>query len=192
MNKSGIYIIKSIIHPDRIYIGSAVNIALRWRSHRWYLAHNKHHCSKMQRHCNKYGIDDLMFSIIEECKKEQLLIIEQRYIDELSPYFNTCKVAGNTLGIKASIKTRRKLSITNKGNKGRKGMPLTEEHKKKISESMSGINNPMFGKPSPKKGKKGYPNKNKGKKGIYSEETLQKMRISNKRAWEVRKQNKAA
>lgn len=53
---------------------------------------------------------------------------------------------------------------------------------------MSGKNNHQYGKPSPKKGKKGNPNPNKGKKGIYSEETLAKMRISNQRAGDRRKQ----
>lgn len=188
MNKSGIYKIQSLIYPDRIYIGSAYNIRIRWIRHLWYLRKNKHHSSKLQRHYNKYGESDLVFSVITECPKVHLLSIEQFYIDSFCPFFNECKIAGNTLGIKFSEEAKRKLSLKSKGNKGRKGIPLSEEHKKKLSLAMSGERNHQFGKPSPKKGKTGMPNKNKGKHGIYSEETLQKMRVSNKKAWERRKQ----
>jgi hypothetical protein len=56
---------------------------------------------------------------------------------------------------------------------------------------MEGERNSMYGKPAPIKGMKGkYPNKYKGVKGRYSEETLAKMRKSNKAAWMKRKQKK--
>ena len=189
---TGIYKIQSLLFPDKIYIGSAFNFKVRWRRHLWYLKNNKHHSSKLQRHYNKYGENDLSFSIITKCHKSHLISIEQFYIDSLNPFFNECRVAGNTSGRKFSEETKHKLSLKSKGNKGRKGLPLSEEHKRKLSESMSGANNHQFGKPSPRKGKKGYPNKNKGKHGIYSEETLTKMSISNKRAWEIRKLKKVA
>jgi len=125
----------------------------------------------------------LKFSVIVGCDVEDLLRLEQFYLDAYNPFFNTCKTAGNKLGVEVTMETRRKLSELKKGIPVRpKGSRLTEEHKRKIAESMRGERNPMYGKPSPKK----------GKKGIYSEETLAKMRIANKRAWKIRKQNKAA
>jgi hypothetical protein len=54
-----------------------------------------------------------------------------------------------------------------------------------------GENNSMYGRPSPRKGKKGFPSPFKGKKGRYSAETLEKMRISNQRAWDRRKAERA-
>jgi group I intron endonuclease len=193
MAVSGIYKIQSKCKPERIYIGSAVSIRKRWNAHKWHLRNNLHHCSKLQRHYNKYGFADLKFSVIVGCDEEDLLRLEQFYLDAYSPFFNTCKTAGNKLGVEVTKETRRKLSELKKGIPVRpKGSKLTEEHKRRIAESMRGKRNPMYGKPSPKKGKKGHPNPNKGKKGIYSEETLAKMRIANKRAWKIRKQNKAA
>jgi len=183
MKISGIYKIQSVIKSERIYIGSAVNIQKRWNAHLWHLRNNKHHTSKLQRHFNKYGESDLMFSILTICLIKELINTEQFYLDSHKTYFNTCKVAGSTLGIKASSETIAKLRITAKGNKGRKGISLTKEHKRKISTSMMGEKNPMYGKPSPMKGKKGHPSPTKGMKGIYSEETLAKMRISSQKAW---------
>ena len=184
MATSGIYKIQSKSKPERIYIGSAINIRDRWRLHLWELDLNRHHSARLQNHYNKYGKDDLVFTILEPCLPAFCIVREQEYIDELNPFFNISKIAGSTLG------------MIHEGRRGkptwRKGRPLSEEHKRKISESMSGDKNPMYGKPSPKKGKKGHPNPNKGKKGVYSEETLEKMRKSNKRAWEIRKQKNAA
>ena len=111
---SGIYKIQSLIKPDRIYIGSAVNISSRWSRHIFDLKNNKHHSIKLQNHYNKYGKNDLEFSIILVCDKEDLIITEQYYLDTENPYFNICKIAGSTLGIrpsKESIEKSRKGKI---------------------------------------------------------------------------------
>jgi len=192
MKISGIYQIQSKCKPERIYIGSAVNIKKRWGQHLWHLKRNLHHTSKLQRHFNKYGKGDLVFTLLMGCEVDELLPKEQFFLDSLRPWFNTCKMAGGTTGRKFSKETLKFFSKLHKGQRNRKGVTLTEEHKRRISESMKGERNPMFGKPSPKKDKKGHPNPNKGKTGVYSEETLERMRIANKRAWEIRKQNKAA
>jgi group I intron endonuclease len=193
MRVSGIYKIQSKCKPERIYVGSAVNIRSRWSQHKWYLRRNKHHTSKLQRHYNKYGESDLMFTVLITCEVDELLNHEQFFLDSLSPWFNTCKIAGSTIGFKASDETKAKLSKLKKGIPVRPaGSKLTEEHKRKISEAQMGEKNSMYGTISPIRGKKMPPNKWKGKHGRYSEETLAKMRISNKRAWEIRKQNKNA
>lgn len=142
MTKIGIYKIQSKIKPDRIYIGSATKIKDRWRGHRFDLKNNKHHSLKLQRHYNKYGIDDLEFSIISSCDKDQLLSMEQFFIDSMDPYFNCCPVAGNCLGRKVSEETKKKMSKIFTGKKGHvswnKGKHLNEETKKKISLKMKG------------------------------------------------------
>ena len=51
---------------------------------------------------------------------------------------------------------RKKLSESHKGNKSHLGFKLTDEQRKKISDNhsdVSGKNNPMYGVPSPNKGK---------------------------------------
>lgn len=167
----GIYKIQSILKPDRIYIGSALDIKTRWRGHRFDLKNNKHHSIKLQRHYNKYGLSDLVFAIVTICDKKDLIEIEQKYIDINNPYFNCCLIAGNCTNRKLSDDTKRKISEANKDRKGqipwnkglkhsdftklkiaitmtgKKRKPLTEEHKEKLRKAFSGINNPMYGRP---------------------------------------------
>jgi group I intron endonuclease len=167
---SGIYKIQSKIKPERIYIGSAIDYKNRKSTHLNNLRKNKHHSIKLQNHYNEYGESDLIFKLIEPCFPQFLLCREQEYIDSLNPYFNICKTAGSSLGIKrsdeyikklksriVSDETRKLLGIKSKGNKGRKGTPLTDEHKEKIRQKQSGKNNSFYNK-------------------SHSEETKQKIR----------------
>jgi len=115
------------------------------------LRKNKHHSRKLQRHYNKYGEDDLVFNILELCMPAFLIVREQDYLNKLKPYFNICKIAGSSLGVK-------------KGgcwNKGKKGI-FSEEVIARMSEAA-----------------KGRPGWNKGKK--FSEETRKKMSESAKK-----------
>jgi len=93
-NIIGVYKIKSKRNPYRYYIGSSVNILNRWKRHIKELKSNKHHSIKLQRHVDKYGIDDLEFSIVSQCDKSKLLNEEQLFLDKEFPYFNTNKIAG--------------------------------------------------------------------------------------------------
>lgn len=102
---SGIYRIESLSHPERIYIGSTVNFHARFKIHISTLNKQKHPSKKLQYHFNKYGLEDLKFSIIKKCSKENLLKEEQVFLNNL-PYFNTCKIAGSQLGLKRSEKTK--------------------------------------------------------------------------------------
>jgi len=175
MRISGIYKIQSRVKPKRIYIGSAKNIRHRWFEHKSALARHVHYNRRLQQHYDKYGLDDMVFSVIVGCDVENLITYEQFYIDSLDPWFNICKVAGRVIGREP----------------WNKGKTLSEEHKRNIGKSMEGERNSMYGVPAPIKGMKGkYPSKWKGKKGRYSEETLRKMRISNQRAWDRRKLKK--
>lgn len=136
---TGIYKIQSNIHPERCYIGSAVNIKQRWLRHINFLKQNKHHSPVLQSHFNKYGLSDLQFSILHECEKDQLLEIEQIYLDNNSPYFNICKsVTMPMLGRKASEATKEKLRIKMLGNKHCLGRAQTEEHKKNRAAALKG------------------------------------------------------
>ena len=95
---TGIYQIQSNLYPNRIYIGSAIDITKRWRQHLSLLKLNKHHSIKLQNHYNKYGKNDLIFSILINCKEDDLINVEQSYIDDLNPYFNILKIAGSNKG----------------------------------------------------------------------------------------------
>lgn len=129
---SCIYKIQSIIKTDRIYIGSAKLFNKRVTCHKKSLKSNKHHSKKLQNHYNKYGADDLIYSIIEPVELIDLLHREQFYMDSLNPYFNICKFAGNTLGFKQPQHVKDAVS------KSKKGFTLTLEHRKKCSDSLKG------------------------------------------------------
>jgi len=140
MNSPGIYKIQSKIKPERIYVGSAVNVKHRWVSHLSDLRLNKHGNSRLQNHFNKYGASDLVFILLESCTRENLLIREQVYIDELYPWFNICKFATSRKGVIHSLETREKSRIGHLGqvpwNKGKTEI-YSEETRQNISESVS-------------------------------------------------------
>lgn len=169
---TGIYQIQSIIKPERIYIGSAINIDKRWAIHLSQLKTNKHNNNKIQRHYNKYGKDDLIFTVIEECSKDQLISKEQIYIDNLMPLFNICKKAGSVAGIKLSKESRLKIS------KSHTGKPISLETKIKISNSQKGKLSARYGKKHTKEALQKM--RNKGMKGKHhTEETKEKIRKAN-------------
>ena len=117
MKISGIYQIKSVIKPERIYIGSSKCISKRWIEHLCTLRKNKHCSIKLQRHFNKYGESDLQFSILLGCEKDDLLKIEQYFLDSYITYFNTNNIAVGGGVYKMSEETRLKMSKSKLGNK---------------------------------------------------------------------------
>lgn len=127
---TGIYKIESIIKPERIYIGSSIDVNKRWKEHIRDLRAERRHSLKIQRHHNKYGLSDLVFTVILECEKEYLIKNEQYYIDLLNPYFNAQKIANSPLGSKRSQDTKDKISRAKKGEvSNRKGVRMTIKEK---------------------------------------------------------------
>ena len=108
---SGIYKITSQEYPDRIYIGSAKDTIERWWLHLSALRKNIHHSGKLQNHYNKYGEADLTFEVMFVCPLEELILREQEMLDQHMPYFNICKIAGSSLGLKRSQETKDKISL---------------------------------------------------------------------------------
>lgn len=142
---SCIYKIQSISHPERCYIGSAIDIKERWARHYKDLKRGCHHSIKMQRHYDKYGKEDLVFSILISCDTNNLIENEQFFIDVYNPYFNTCKKAGSLLGCRWTVsdETKKKISEIKKGqipwNKGKTGLyKHSEESLKKMSIAQKG------------------------------------------------------
>jgi len=110
-HKSGIYKIINIIN-NKIYIGSAVNIYIRWKSHIQLLQNNKHHSIYLQNSWNKYGGGNFKFEIIEYIEdKNKLIEREQFYLDTYNSYnplfgYNESPTAKSPLGFKHTEETK--------------------------------------------------------------------------------------
>lgn len=77
---SGIYAI-NCRENNKMYLGSSVNISSRFRRHKADLKNSRHHNIYLQRAWDKYGKEGFTFEIIEEVPKEDLLEVEQMYLD---------------------------------------------------------------------------------------------------------------
>lgn len=137
MIKIGIYKITS--PTNKIYIGQSKNIYKRFKQ---YYSFNKSNKSqiKLWRSLKKYGCDNHIFEIIEECKFEDLNI-KERYWQE---YYNVIdRDKGlNLVLVKTDVKpkkfskeTRLKMSIAAIGKKKK---PFSKIQLKRMSESHKG------------------------------------------------------
>jgi len=125
---------------EKIYIGSALNYNLRISKHINSLNLNKHHNRILQNHVNKYGINTLIFDIVEHIlDSDNLIQREQFYIDTLKPEFNICRIAGNCAGRKWSDSMRKKMKGKKGGMLGKKASPETL---KRMSEARTGVKLP--------------------------------------------------
>ena len=176
---SGIYEIRNMVNGNR-YIGSAKNLMVRKKIHFSDLSRNVHHCSHLQNAYNVYGKDSFIFTALYECQPEELLRCEQEELDLLKPEYNTCRIAGNSLGRKHSDEIRKKISA-NIGDRSGKNNPFygrshSEETKRKLSELWVGEKNPNYGKPRSDEVKQKISQAKMGH--ITSEETKQKIKAS--------------
>lgn len=126
--KTGIYKI-TCLGNSKIYIGSACGQAnhdsrkcgfyRRWLEHLRALDGNKHRNHYLQNSYNKYGRDNFTFEIVEYCSKEEAF---EKELNWMKFYDSTNNEKGFNI-----IKN----NFVNYGK-------FTEEHKKRISESLKG------------------------------------------------------
>lgn len=130
---SGIYRIRNLTN-EKVYIGSAVKLLTRLRWHFRRLKRGGHPNRYLQKSWNKYGEDSFAFEVLEYVEPDRLLEREQFHLDQLfesGNHYNVAAVAGNTLGVKRSEETKRKIGAANRGKLA--GRKLSEETKSKIS-----------------------------------------------------------
>ncbi len=121
---SGIYKITNKTN-GKYYIGSSDNIhgsSGRWMEHIRTLKTQTHSNVYLQRSWNKYGESNFEFSILEEVPKENLLIVEQKYLDKAKLDYHKqcynltfCASGGGNFGKNHSEETKRKISEKLKG-----------------------------------------------------------------------------
>lgn len=104
---SGIYCIRNVLNNKR-YVGSAVNLAARYRTHKYDLRRGKHHSPHLQNSWVKYGPDAFEFVVLESCCAEDLITREQHWMDSLFPEYNVLPNAGSNRGHRWSDEQKRK------------------------------------------------------------------------------------
>lgn len=103
---SGIYQILCV-PTGKIYIGSPIDLCVRWREHSKKLRGNRHPNIYLQRAWNKHGEASFRFAVVELVMfPEYLVEREQVWIDatrctDQNVGFNICPRAGSALGRKA-------------------------------------------------------------------------------------------
>lgn len=153
----GIY---KIISPNnRIYIGQSINITKRFETYK--NLNNSVNQIRLYKSFLKYGMDNHIFEIIEECSIDFLNERErywQEYYDVLSDKGLNClytkteelpkvmskdtkeKMSNSKKGRKLDIEVCNKISISNKGRQH------STEVREKISKTMTGRKRPEVGK----------------------------------------------
>jgi group I intron endonuclease len=136
--KTGIYQ-WTHLESGKIYIGSAVNLSLRFRDYynKGFLtrSNNSYIYNALLSHgysafsLTIYEYIDIQYLPKDEARK-LILEREQLYIDTLRPNYNLLKTAGSSLGFKHTESNKAKLSEINKGeNHPMFGRSHTEETK---------------------------------------------------------------
>ena len=129
----------SLIGSDRLYIGSAVDLRTRLKQHFSLLQRGRHHAVKLQEEVRRFGMGNLMVSVLEAVSDHSGLIDrEQAWIDrfDFSSLLNTSPTAENRLGAKMPESAKRRISESLIGNQYRKGVPHDQETKDKIAAGL--------------------------------------------------------
>ena len=136
------------------YIGSSKDIPKRWKKHKWELSRGFHHSSKLQRAWGKYGASEFEFIVIKGSHQDELLTLEQSYIESRKPAFNMASVAGTCTGVKRTVEQRKVMSDRMKAlsdedrakrvAKMRKTMATAEFKNKRSEASKRAHRDPIF------------------------------------------------
>ena len=143
---SGIYAIKNLIN-DKMYIGSSVDVDIRYKSHISALRNTNHPNRYLQAAFNKHGEKAFDFELLEKCEHEFLLTKEKEYIlakntlNRKYGYNLAPEPYGGSRGIVWSQKSKNKLSNTLKKqykNKERVAASFKHSNSAKLKISKAG------------------------------------------------------
>lgn len=121
----------------KVYIGQSININHRKACHNYDLKNNRHRNPHLQR---AYNINPSAFSfeVVCLCGEDDLNELEifyiQKYKSDDPRYGYNLDLGGNGSG-RMSEETKRKLSKAKMGNQAMKGIKLSEEWKKHLSDA---------------------------------------------------------
>ena len=141
---TGIYKITNLVN-GKVYIGASKNIEKRWGEHRRDVS------SPIHSDLETYGLENFKFEVLLECPETMLTQWEQDMIclydaDDPAKGYNCKKDRPYSLkrtealkGRKLSEETKRKISESHKGKPAwNKGLKASDETRRKMSESHKG------------------------------------------------------
>jgi len=119
---------------NQLYVGSTICLVRkRWNTHKNHLRKNKHANPRLQNSWNKYGEGAFEFTVLAECSREEARILEKEYVERLKPAFNLVPV-GALPSHKRILSEEQKQQLRSRF----KGIPLTEEHRRRIAIANTG------------------------------------------------------
>lgn len=138
-NKSGIYCWINKIN-GKSYIGSAINLNNRINDYYQNSYYRDKKNMLIVRAILKYGLDNFALIILDIVKKNEVLIQEQYWLDDIKPDYNILELATNSKGYKHKLES---IEIMKKKALRRKH---SEEVRNTMSENRKGEKNAFFGK----------------------------------------------
>jgi group I intron endonuclease len=150
--KSGIYKITNLVN-GKYYVGSSKNIQRRWHDHKSMLSRGRHDNPHLQSSWCKHGKESFEFVVVENVPTENLLTVEQRYLDEAKlnqPMSYNISFNAFVPGRDPSPETRLRMSVSAKARveteegkmnvslAGSRSKVFTDAHKLNISKSKRG------------------------------------------------------
>lgn len=181
MNKNNvIYVITNKLNGKR-YVGQTTRgLKRRWKDHKYYSKKGKTYLYCSMRY---YGVDNFEIKAILYCEKKHLDMFEIQLIKNMKTMdrrFGYNNESGGNKNKQLSDETKKKLSETQKGR------IHSEETKKKMSETRKGENNPLFGRTHSEETKKKISDSLSGEKNPTwgkpkSEETKKKLSESHEK-----------
>lgn len=139
---AGVYQIRHL-GSGKLYVGSSIKLVVRKQEHWRLLLQGKHSNPHLQNAWNKHGADAFVFEALLYCDPKHCLMYEQISLDYLQPEYNIALYAkAPMLGRKHTQATKKRIS---QSNRNKHSTPLSQTHKDKISDSVSGDRNAMYG-----------------------------------------------
>lgn len=121
----GVYQIRNKIN-GHLYIGSSIDVKARWLEHQ---NKNRKGNTHLKNAFNKYGVENFSFDVLIECKPDELLAYEQKYIDNVKPNYNVSHIAGRVEVTEEIVAGRKERALK---------WRLTPEQRKRQADTIRG------------------------------------------------------